>query len=167
MKILLSHGRGGSPNDKIIAHLAREGEKHGCTCERIDDQDTQNPDTRAARLVERIEKGQENVILVGFSMGGYACVLAAERCAEVRGLFLIAPGLFLPRYQQSRYRHDLPNLEIVHGWDDDVVLYEHSLRFARDSNAPLHLLPGDHLLHAQIPELRQIFACYLQRIINN
>ena len=75
----------------------------------------------------------------------------------------IAPGLYLPRYQQSRYRSDLPNVEIVHGWEDDVVLYEHSLRFARDCNAPLHLLPGDHMLGAQIPALRALFALYLQR----
>ena len=164
MKILLSHGRGGSPNDKIIAHLAREGEKCGFVCERIDDQDTQNPDTRAARLVERIRADGGAVILAGFSMGGYASVLAAEQCAQVQGLFLVAPGLYLPRYQQSRYRSDLPNVEIVHGWEDDVVLYEHSLRFARDCNAPLHLLPGDHMLGAQIPALRALFALYLQRV---
>lgn len=167
MKILLSHGRGGSPDDKLIVHLAREVEKSGFVCERIDDRDTQNPDTRAERLIHRIAALQEDVILAGFSMGGYASVLAGERCAQVRGLFLVAPGLYLPRYRQSRYRTDLPHVEIVHGWDDEVVLYEHSLRFARDCNAPLHLLPGDHLLGAQIPAVRAIFSLYLQKFIQN
>lgn len=167
MQILLSHGRGGGPNDKLIAHLAREGQQHGFTCERIDDRDTQNPDTRAARLLERAQTFADGCILVGFSMGGYASVLAAEQSANVRGLFLIAPALYLPRYQQNRYRHDLPHVEIVHGWDDGVVLYEHSLRFARESDAPLHLLPGDHLLHTQIPVIRRLFAQYLQRFITN
>lgn len=166
MKILLSHGRGGSPNDKIIAHLAREGEKLGFDCERIDDHDTQNPETRAARLAARVGSLGEPLVLAGFSMGGYTSVLAAERCANVRGLFLVAPGLYLPRYRQHRYRTDLPEVEIVHGWDDEVVLYEHSLRFARDCNAPLHLLPGDHMLNGQIPALRAIFARYLQRFLS-
>ena len=163
MNILIAHGRGGSPNDKLIVHLARESEAQGFVAERIDDHDTQNPDTRAARLTERILAANRPVILAGFSMGGYACVLAAERTALVQGLFLIAPGLYLPRYQQSHYRHDLPNVELVHGWDDDVVLYEHSLRLARDCRAPLHLLPGDHILNAQIPAIRTLFAQYLKR----
>lgn len=165
MNIILSHGRGGSPQDKLIAHLAREGAAHGFATHRVDDQDTHNPDTRAERLIARLRENSAPHVLVGFSMGGYSSVLAAEQCANVHGLFLIAPGLYLPRYKQSRYRNDLPNLEIVHGWDDDVVLYEHSLRFARESNAPLHLLPGDHLLGAQIPTIRALFARYLQRFL--
>lgn len=163
MKVLISHGRGGSPKDKLIAHLAREGKAQGFVCECIDDHHTQNPETRAARLIAHITQENAPVILAGFSMGGYTSVLAAEHTPLVRGLFLIAPGLYLPRYQQSRYRHDLPHVEIVHGWDDEVVLYEHSLRFARECRAPLHLLPGDHMLNAQIPAIRALFARYLQR----
>lgn len=165
MNIILSHGRGGSPQDKLIAHLAREGQAHGFATQRVDDQDTHNPDIRAARLIARLQENPAPHILVGFSMGGYSSVLAAEQCANVRGLFLIAPGLYLPRYKQSRYRTDLPNLEIVHGWDDDVVLYEHSLRFARECNAPVHLLPGDHMLVAQIPAIRALFSRYLQKFL--
>ena len=98
-------------------------------------------------------------------MGGYTSARAAEVCANVRGAFLIAPALYMPHYGSHRWRGDLINVEIVHGWSDDVVIYEQSLRFARQLHAPLHILPGSHLMRSQIPQIAGIFRSYLQRIL--
>lgn len=167
MHIICSHGRGGSPDDAIIQKLAQTANALGHSVECVYDDDIQHePDARAARLIEHIQLIKDNLplILLGFSMGGYTSVLAAERCPQVHGLFLIAPALYLPHYEQHRYRSDLRNVEIVHGWSDDIVIYEHSVRFARSCNAPLHILPGSHMLLSQLERISELFSYYLQRL---
>jgi fermentation-respiration switch protein FrsA (DUF1100 family) len=55
---------------------------------------------------------------------------------------------------------DIP-IVIVHGWRDDVVPVENSIRFARDCLATLHVVNGDHRLTANIDEIN----CYLRRFV--
>jgi hypothetical protein len=50
---------------------------------------------------------------------------------------------------------------IVHGWRDDVVPVENSIRYARESRASLHILDGDHRLTDNIDEI----ICLLERFI--
>ncbi len=166
MKIILSHGRGGTPHNKEIYHLARTGKAHGYTCETVDDRDSEDPEERAARLTARVAAEPEPVVLMGFSMGGYTAMLAAAAHPEkVRGLFLVAPGLYLPRYQVKSYPVITPT-EIVHGWDDDVVLFEHSVRYAREAGATLHLVPAGHLFYQpdELALLCRHFADFLTRL---
>lgn len=168
MRIICSHGRGGSPDDAIMQQLAKTAGRFCDAVSSIHDTDIQqDPEARAARLIQNIQNlpAQEPVILAGFSMGGYTSVLAAEQCRQVRGLFLVAPALYLPHYAQHRYSNDLINVEIVHGWSDNVVIFEHSLRFARECNVPLHLLPGGHMMLSQLSRIDELFSQYLQRVI--
>lgn len=167
MYLICSHGRGGSPQDDMMQILAEQGQALGYQVYLPHDADIQNePQARAERLIAHIQHldAQTQVILAGFSMGGYCSVIAAQSCQQVRGTFLIAPALYLPHYPQNRYASDLLNVEIVHGWSDDVVLYEHSLRFARECNAPLHLLAGGHLLPSQLKRIAELFRSYLSRL---
>jgi hypothetical protein len=50
---------------------------------------------------------------------------------------------------------------VVHGWQDEVVPYEGSARFARDYGASLHLLHDDHRLHKQMNMIRYLFEYFL------
>lgn len=52
-------------------------------------------------------------------------------------------------------------VEVVHGWHDEVVPLEHSLRFAREYGAALHLLNDDHGLHGSIRRIEHLFECFL------
>lgn len=103
---------------------------------------------------------------MGFSMGGYTAMLAAAAHPEkVRGLFLVAPALYAPRYQVKSYPTISPT-EIVHGWDDDIILYEHSVRYAKEAGATLHLVPAGHLFY-QADELALLcrhFADFIARL---
>ena len=166
MKIILSHGRGGTPHNKEIYHLARTGKAHGYTCETVDDRDSEDPEERAARLTARVAAEPEPVVLMGFSMGGYTSMLAAAAHPDkVKGLFLIAPALYCLRYRVQHYPRISPT-EIVHGWDDDVILYEHSVRYAKGAGATLHLVPAGHLFY-QADELALLcrhFADFLARL---
>jgi fermentation-respiration switch protein FrsA (DUF1100 family) len=50
---------------------------------------------------------------------------------------------------------------VVHGWRDDVVPFEHSVRFAQAYRAALHLLESDHRLHNQIRVIQYLFEYFL------
>lgn len=167
MKIIFSHGRSGRPDSNKIQLLSHIAHKHGCSTDSIDYTDTQDPDIRAKRLTETVLAQTAPFILVGSSMGGYASLVAAESANQslLGGVFLIAPALYLPRYQQQTFTIDLPAVEIIHGWDDTVVLYEHSVRYAHKANCPLHLLPDDHRFSQNPSSVGELFAAFLQRLI--
>ena len=73
----------------------------------------------------------------------------------------LAPALYmegLPELRQGVL--DCP-ASIVHGWLDEVVPVEHSVRFAQTYRAALHLVDGDHRLHNQIRVIQYLFEYFL------
>jgi hypothetical protein len=57
-------------------------------------------------------------------------------------------------------------IEIVHGWKDDIVPPENSIRFASDCYATLHMVDGDHRLTANIDEINYYLARFIDRLAN-
>ena len=49
----------------------------------------------------------------------------------------------------------------MHGWHDDVVPADNSIRFAKECKAELHLIDGDHRLTDHVTEI----TAYLKRFI--
>ncbi len=166
MHIIFSHGKEGKPDGKKIVHLAQIASTRGHTSESIDYTDTKNPDIRAARLSDIVEQQQQPFCLVGSSMGGYASLLAAERADKhlLRGVFLMAPALYLPTYQQQHYTAEINRIEVVHGWDDSVVLCEHSIRYAREVGCTLHLVSDNHRFSCNTQYVYQLFENFLKVI---
>ena len=52
-------------------------------------------------------------------------------------------------------------ITIVHGWHDDVVPVDNSIRWAREHRAALHLLDSDHRLEDQIGVICQLLRNFL------
>jgi fermentation-respiration switch protein FrsA (DUF1100 family) len=50
----------------------------------------------------------------------------------------------------------------VHGWRDDVVPVDNSIRYARENLATLHVVDGDHRLTENIDEIN----FYLRRLVS-
>jgi pimeloyl-ACP methyl ester carboxylesterase len=50
---------------------------------------------------------------------------------------------------------------LVHGWRDDVVPFDQSVRFAREYGAQLHLVDSDHQLHDQLRLIKYLFEYFL------
>ena len=50
---------------------------------------------------------------------------------------------------------------IVHGWHDDVVPVNNSIRFARSCGATLHIVDGDHRLTANIAEINEYLRYFI------
>ena len=49
----------------------------------------------------------------------------------------------------------------MHGWRDDVIPVENSIRFAREQKATLHLVDSDHGLLDQIRAINHYFTYFL------
>ena len=81
------------------------------------------------------------------------------------GLFLLAPALYLPGYQEH-LPASLPAcpIRIVHGWRDDVVPPEGSQRFAAEHRAELLLVDGDHRLTEKLPAICRYLQGFLEEL---
>lgn len=159
MKVYFSHGKESGPWGSKIKRLAIIAKAHGCSVDSIDYSDILDPDLRVERLIKTLEGVQEDFVLVGSSMGGYVSLVAAEH-VNVKGLFLLAPALFMDGYKKQTYHHHT-NMEIVHGWSDDVIPPENSIQFAKNSDCSLHLISGDHRLNSSLVIVERLFSQFL------
>lgn len=164
MKILFSHGKESGPWGTKISHLAQIAREQDIELDSIDYTDTMDPDERAARLVKIIQsQPKEHFILVGSSMGGYVSMVAAEQ-PNVVALFLMAPALYIPGYQVHQYKPSPSCIHIVHGWEDEIIPHELSIRFARESECSLHLIDGDHMLNSSLHDVDRLFRLFLAEV---
>ena len=87
--------------------------------------------------------------------------VASASLLHARGVFLMAPALYLEGLPELRAGViDCPTV-VVHGWRDEVVPYAHSVRFADGAKAALHLLESDHRLHNQVRVIQYLFEYFL------
>ena len=159
MKVYFSHGKESGPWGSKITRLATIAKEHGCSVDSIDYSDLLDPDLRVKRLVDRLKDVEEDFLLVGSSMGGYVSLVAAEQIAS-KGIFLLAPALFMPDYNKQIYQCKT-YLEIVHGWSDDIIPVENSIRYAKNRDCSLHLISGDHRLNSSIELVEKLFSQFL------
>ena len=162
MKVYFSHGKESGPWGSKITKLANIAKMHGCKVDSIDYSNITDPDVRVEHLLQSLDgEDDEEVILVGSSMGGYISLVASEKI-KPKGVFLLAPALFIPGYEKQAYSYS-NNVEIVHGWSDDVIPPENSIKFSKSNNCVLHLIPGDHRLKDSIETVANIFTQFLQQ----
>lgn len=164
MKVIFSHGKESGPWGFKIKRLAAIAEQMGCGVESIDYSDLMDPDSRVNRLLTVLESQTEPAILVGSSMGGYVALVASES-VETKALFLMAPALYIPSFKQQQHNSLSPWIEIVHGWSDDIIPVDHSIKFAQLSNSSLHLIAGDHALNGAIETVESLFQRFMSKVL--
>jgi pimeloyl-ACP methyl ester carboxylesterase len=158
--VVFSHGLEGTPWGRKIAALADTARSEGYQPESVDYRGIDTPRGRVTRLMEFCQELQGDLVLVGSSLGGYVS-LAAASLLHARGVFLLAPAIYMEGLPELREGVlDCP-ATLVHGWRDEVVPYDHSVRFAQHYHATLHLLDADHRLHEQLPLIRYLFEYFL------
>ncbi len=158
--VVFSHGKESGPWGTKITSLAETARAEGYEVDSVDYRGIDSPVDRVTRLVDACRGLQGDLVLVGSSLGGYVALQAAATL-HARGIFLMAPALYMPGLAPLR-----PGLldcpaAVVHGWRDEVVPFEHSIRFATENRASLHMLDGDHGLHAQLREIKYLFEYFL------
>jgi pimeloyl-ACP methyl ester carboxylesterase len=159
--VVFSHGQESGPWGRKISSLAEVARAEGYDVHSVDYRGIQEPRARVARLVDFCKELAGDLVLVGSSLGGYVAVASAS-LLHARGVFLMAPALFLEGLPPLRSAGllDCPTA-VVHGWRDEVVPYEHSVRFAHTHRCALHLLESDHRLHNQVRVIQHLFEYFL------
>ena len=164
MKVIFSHGKESGPWGSKIKRLANTAAKNGYQVDSIDYTDTLNPELRVERLVNELTGEKQDFLLVGSSMGGYVSLVAAER-VNAQGVFLLAPALYMSGYEKHSYGCTCP-VEIVHGWSDEVIPVEHSIKYAKSNKSSLHLIQGDHRLNSSLDVVDALFSQFLDSLSN-
>lgn len=158
--VVFSHGKESGPWGRKISSLAEVARSEGYEAHSVDYRGLDEPRQRVTRLVEFCKELSGELVLVGSSLGGYVAVASAS-LLHARGVFLMAPALYMPGLPEMRAGVlDCPTT-VVHGWRDDVVPFGHSVRFAQSYRAALHLLESDHNLHNQIRVIQYLFEYFL------
>jgi predicted esterase len=158
--VIFSHGQESGPWGTKIRAMAELARGLGCHADSIDYQGIADPTDRVNKLISECREIKDTLILVGSSMGGHVATAAAATL-NAAGLFVLAPAYYMKGYEELT--PDPPRIPvcIVHGWGDDVVPVENSIRFASHCAATLHIVDGDHRLTANISEINS----YLERFI--
>ncbi len=158
--VVFSHGQESGPWGAKITAMADTVRGVGLRAESVDYRGIDAPGARVEKLLAVAGGIGGSLVLVGSSMGGHVSAAAAAR-VRPHGLFLLAPAFYMPGHESLTPR-DVPcPTAIVHGWRDDVVPVEHSIRWAREHLAALHLLDSGHRLEDRIGAICRLLEEFL------
>lgn len=161
--VVFSHGQESGPWGTKISAMAEAVRAQGCAADSVDYRGIDDPALRVDKLVGHCAPLTRPIVLVGSSMGGHVATAAASTVNAV-GLFVLAPAYYMPGYEAlTPAAPDIP-ISIVHGWGDEVVPVENSIRFAAACKATLHIVNGDHRLTANIDEINHYLVRFIARI---
>jgi surfactin synthase thioesterase subunit len=164
LHIVFSHGQESGPWGTKIKIMASLASSLDCHVSSIDYQGIKEPQDRVAKLIKECSDIPEPICLVGSSMGGFVATAAAYDVKAI-GLFVLAPAYFIQGFDHSLIKSiDIP-MEIVHGWNDNIVPVENSIRYAQSQHAKLHILDGDHGLTDNIQEINNYFEIFIGQFL--
>lgn len=164
--IFFSHGLESGPDSTKIQALKAVAETFdNVQTYAVDHRSSKDPAVRLAQMNGAIAASgaaPENIILAGSSMGGWVCAQASAQ-TPVLGCFLLAPALALPDYPESSPRIQAQHVQIIHGWDDDVVPVMPVMELARQQALPALMLPDGHRLENSLGTVVEEFRAFLSR----
>ena len=158
--VVFSHGKESGPWGSKITAMAAAVHDLKIGVESIDYRGIDDPAARVAKLLDTAVSLLAPLVLVGSSMGGHVSAAAATR-AKARGLFLLAPAFYMPGFEAYTPEDVSCPTVIVHGWRDDIVPVDNSIRWAREHGAALHVLDSDHRLEDKIEEICRLLRSFL------
>jgi pimeloyl-ACP methyl ester carboxylesterase len=161
--VLFSHGQESGPWGTKIRAMAEMVNDLGFAADSIDYQGIDDPAERVKKCVRECAGIDDRIVLVGSSMGGHVATAAAAQVGAI-GLFVLAPAYFMAGYEDLTPEPPAIPIAIVHGWHDNIVPVENSIRYAGNCSATLHLVDGDHRLTANIDEINDYLRLFLKII---
>jgi predicted esterase len=168
MKIIFSHGQESTPYGSKIKALSKIAHKYDLETESIDYRNIESPDKRVEYLCDLINDKYKNddIILVGSSMGGYVSVVTSEKI-QTKGVFLLAPALYMDKTKYTKQEYNPKNTEcvVVHGYSDDIIPYNNSVFFGNKTKSTVQLIDGDHRLNSSLNDVESLFDLFLKNIL--
>ena len=163
--VIFSHGQESGPWGTKIRAMSERVTGLGCKVDSIDYQGIADPLARVGKLKRECAEIGDALILVGSSMGGHVATAAAATL-EAAGLFVLAPAYYMEGYEELTPPPPSMPICIVHGWHDDIVPVDNSIRYARECSATLHLVDGDHRLTENISEINEYLEQFIRSTIS-
>lgn len=161
---------GGTMDNKVVQTLAKACQSAGFAAVRFnfrgvgasdgvyDDGRGEREDLLAVEKHARHLYPEGDLVLAGFSFGGFVAAAAAESLKPSK-LVLVAPAV--GRFPLGAVA---PGVLVVHGEEDDVVLLGDLLDWARPQRLPVVVFPGTgHFFHGMLAPLQNIVSAYLCR----
>lgn len=161
--VIFSHGQESGPWGTKIRAMAERVKDLGCRADSVDYRGIEDPAERVEKLIRECEHIEDSLVLVGSSMGGHVATAAAEELGAA-ALFVLAPAYYMKSHEELTPSPPQIPICIVHGWHDDIVPADNSIRFARRCGATLHLVDGDHRLTANIDEINEYLTYFINKI---
>ena len=164
--VVFSHGKESGPHGNKISSMRSIAEDLGFSTVSLDytkcSHETERVDLLKSFL--RKQKQKQKLVLVGSSMGGYVSATVANEI-ELQGLFLLCPAVYHYEFTQQFYAPKTMNIALVHGWEDDIILPQSSIDFAREHKAELLLVQDGHRLKNALPSILPWFRQFLLQFL--
>ncbi|TDJ45939.1 MAG: alpha/beta hydrolase [Gammaproteobacteria bacterium] len=161
--VCFSHGKESGPWGTKIQALAEIARAKAWAVESLDYQGMDDPQERVDLLVDWCRQQAAPIVLAGSSMGGHVTAAAANIVVPA-GLFLMAPAFYVSGYEQLPPEPPACPLTIVHGWRDEIIPWQNSVRYGETCHATLVLLDSDHRLTDVLDEVGHHFSLLLDLI---
>jgi pimeloyl-ACP methyl ester carboxylesterase len=161
--IVFSHGQDGEPWGSKIVAMAAVARAKSFRVESVDYRGIADPAARVTKLLAFCKEQQAAPVLVGSSLGGHVATAVSKNVAA-RGLFLLAPAFYMRGYEQHTPEPAACPIMIIHGWRDDVVPIDNSIRYAREYRATLHAIDSDHRMTADIDAIAKYLQLFLEEV---
>ncbi len=189
--LLYSHGKGGTAwhGSKLNA-LMPIALRHGINVISIDYNGCKSIEDMENHLLDTLKNNvnvPENLLIVGSSQGGYLATCAASKIQahyaqesinykddealpkrKLIGTFLVAPAFYIrPEDYPNQAISPAPGTlnTLVHGYEDEIIPYQNSVRFAEKYACKLHLMPGDHRLNAELEAIKPLFEVFIEECL--
>ena len=160
--VYFNHGKESSPWGDKITRLADVARGRGFNVESLDYQGM-DAGARVAKLLKSDARVARPLVLVGSSLGSYVAAVASDKL-QPAGLFLLASAFYIPGF---KIQEPIPHAEfvtLIHGWNDELIPFENSLRYAAKFKTTLHLVKSDHRLSSQLPLIASLFNVFLTQV---
>lgn len=161
--VYFNHGKESGPWGDKITRLAEVARSRGFDVESLD-YSGMDVETRITKLLASNARTVRPLILVGSSMGSHVAAVASASL-QPKGLFLLAPAFYIPDFMVQEPVPHADLVTLVHGWNDELIPYENSIRYANKFKAALHLVDSDHRLSSQLPLIAALFDAFLSQLI--
>ncbi len=161
--VVFSHGKESGPWGAKITAMAEVVRDLKVGVESVDYRGLDDPAQRVEKLIAAGRELKGPIALVGSSLGGHVAAAAASRL-DTAALFLLAPAFYMPGFEKYTPQDVAVPTVIVHGWHDDVVPVDNSIRWAREHRATLHILDSNHRLEDQIGRICILLRDFLSAL---
>ncbi|MBA3582555.1 MAG: alpha/beta fold hydrolase [Gammaproteobacteria bacterium] len=166
--VYFAHGKESGPWGTKIIELAKVARDFNCEVVSGDFRGIDDPEQRVDYLLKNfpaMSNTHTPLVLVGSSMGAYVVASAAEQL-KPQGLYLLAPAIGLPGFGRQNIHAVTQVMEVVHGWNDEIVPVQYAIQFSQQHKSSLHLVNDEHRLIASLPQITQWFAYFLRRTLS-